>query len=45
MSHRTRLVFTIFFILLTLTAGAAYAQSGTTEQIGLVVTFPDGSSH
>lgn len=45
MSHRTPLVLFLVILLLALTATAAFAQSGGTKQVGLVVTFVDGTTH
>ena len=44
MSRRTLFVLLVV-ALLALTATAAFAQSGGTKQVGLVVTFPDGATH
>jgi len=43
MSRRT-LFIALVVALLALTAASAFAQSGGTKQVGLVVTFPDGTS-
>ncbi len=45
MSHRTWFTALLTGILLILTAGASFAQTGGTKQVGLVVTFPDGVTH
>jgi hypothetical protein len=45
MSHRIPLVSVLILIVLALTASAAFAQAGGTKQVGLVVTFPDGTTH
>lgn len=45
MSHRTAWTVFLVVLLLALTATAAFAQSGGTKQVGIVVSFPDGSVH
>lgn len=45
MSLRAWQVLTLILVLLALTVGSAFAQSGGTKQVGLVVTFTDGSTH
>ncbi len=37
--------YVLIVLALVLTTGAAFAQGGATKQIGLVVTFQDGTSH
>ncbi len=44
MSRRSLVVLLTVVALLALTATAAFAQTGGTKQVGLVVTFPDGST-
>jgi hypothetical protein len=44
MSRRSLFVLLVV-TLLALTATTAFAQSGGTKQVGLVVTFPDGVTH
>lgn len=45
MSNRTSWVLLVVILLLAVTASAAFAQSGGTKQVGLVVGFPDGTTH
>lgn len=45
MSHRTSFGLLLTVVMLVLTAGTVFAQSGSTKQVGLVVTFPDGVTH
>lgn len=45
MSRRTLIVLGLVLVLLTLSAGGAFAQGGATKQVGIVVAFPDGSTH
>ena len=45
MSRRSLFMFALVVVLLALTATAAFAQSGGTKQVGLVVSFPDGTVH
>lgn len=45
MSRRILVVLSLVFVLLLATAGVALAQSATTKQVGLVIAFPDGTSH
>ena len=45
MSSRTPFVFLLIVVMLVLSAGASFAQTGETKQVGLVVTFPDGTTH
>ncbi|MCU0506863.1 MAG: PEP-CTERM sorting domain-containing protein [Anaerolineae bacterium] len=45
MSRRSLIVLLAVAALLALTATAAFAQTGGTKQVGLVVTFPDGKTH
>jgi hypothetical protein len=45
MSRRSLIVFCLVIFLLTTTATAALAQTGGTKQVGLVVSFPDGTVH
>ena len=45
MSYRSSLALFVVILLLAFTATAAFAQSGGTKQVGLVVSFADGSKH
>lgn len=45
MSHRTPFVFLVIAVILALTGGASFAQTGETKQVGVVVMFPDGTTH
>ena len=45
MSHRNLFTLVLLLVLVSLSAGAAFAQTETTKQVGLVVTFADGTSH
>ncbi len=45
MSHRNLVTLVLLLVLVSLSAGAAFAQSDATKQVGLVVTFADGTSH
>ncbi len=45
MSHRNLFVLVLVLVLLAVTAGAAFAQGSPTKQVGLVVTFADGTTH
>lgn len=45
MSHRTPFVLFLIVVLLALTVGAAFVQSGATKQVGIVVSFVDGTTH
>lgn len=44
MTRRTPGILILVALVLALTATAAFAQSGATKQVGLVVTFADGST-
>jgi len=43
--HRTPFILLVIAVILALTGGASFAQTGETKQIGVVVTFPDGTTH
>lgn len=45
MDRRSLIVLFAVAALLTLTATVAFAETGGTKQVGLVVTFPDGKTH
>ncbi len=45
MSHRTSIVLVLVLVLLALTASSALAQGGATKQVGVVIAFPNGTTH
>lgn len=44
MSHRMPFILLMIAVMLALTGGASFAQTGGTKQVGVVVTFPDGTT-